>query len=255
MSSWISFSELKNWDKCPFYHNLVNIQKIKIFKGNEYTAFGNAMHNTCEEMLLKEHIEGEEVFIQKYQEALKQLVADNYKFDKKLAVDMKDQGLELVPHIKSELKKYFGEYSVICTEEKLFEDTEIDGYKFKGYVDLVLKTKDDKYHIIDWKTCSWGWGSRRKADKMTTYQLTYYKHYFAKKYDLNLDNVETHFALLKRTAKKNKVELFKVASGKKKIQNALNFLKKALYNINNKNHIKNKMSCNYCEFYKTVHCP
>jgi len=259
MSSWVSFSELKNWDKCPFYHNLVNIQKIKIFKGNEYTAFGNAMHNTCEEILLKEQVNGKDIFIEKYQEELKKLASDKYEFNKQLAVDMKEQGLELVPHIKEALDKYFGEYEVICTEEKLFEDTEIDGYKFKGYVDLVLKTKDDVYHIIDWKTCSWGWAAHRKSDKMTTYQLTYYKYYFAKRYNLNLEDVETHFALLKRTAKSNKVELFKVASGKKKIQNALNFLRKALYNIINEKYIKNKLSCHgpygACEFYKTKHCP
>jgi len=119
----------------------------------------------------------------------------------------------------------------------------------------VLKTKDGKYHVIDWKTCSWGWDARRKNDKMTTYQLTYYKYYFSKKHNVELDNIETHFALLKRTAKKNKVELFKVASGNKKIKNALKFLEKALYNISNKNFIKNRLSCRYCEFYKTKHCP
>mgnify|MGYP006966911398 CR=1 FL=1 len=48
----ISFSEFKNWIQCPFYHKLVNIDKIKLFKGNEYTAFGTAIHDTCERMLL-----------------------------------------------------------------------------------------------------------------------------------------------------------------------------------------------------------
>ena len=57
----ISFSELKNWDKCPFYHKLVNLEKIKLFQGNEYTAFGNAIHNTCEEILLKEDINSEDL--------------------------------------------------------------------------------------------------------------------------------------------------------------------------------------------------
>ena len=90
---------------------------------------------------------------------------------------------------------------------------------------------------------------------MVTYQLTLYKHFFAKKYDLDPANIETHFALLKRTAKKNNVEFFRVTSGKKKTENALNFLQKALYNISNKNYLKNRLSCNRCEFYKTEHCP
>ena len=61
------------------------------------------------------------------------------------------------------------------------------------------------------------------------------KYFFAKKYNVELDKIETHFALLKRTAQKDKVEIFKVSSGKRKIENALNLLNKALYNINNKN--------------------
>jgi hypothetical protein len=251
----ISFSELKNWDKCPFYHKLVNLEKIKLFQGNEYTAFGNAIHSVCEESLLREKLNASDFFIKEYRNALKKLVDINYEFDKKLAVDMKQQGLELIPHIKPALKDYFDDYEIVATEEKLFEDTEVEGYKFKGYVDLILKTKNGKYHVIDWKTCSWGWNFWKRSEKMTTYQLTYYKHFFAKKYNIKLDNIETHFALLKRTAKKDKVEIFKVSSGEKKVKNALNFLNKALYNINNKNFVKNKISCRNCEFNKTKHCP
>ena len=52
----ISFSELKNWDTCPFYHKLVNLDKIRSFEGNAYTAFGNAMHTVCENKLLNESL-------------------------------------------------------------------------------------------------------------------------------------------------------------------------------------------------------
>jgi hypothetical protein len=46
----ISYSELKNWDFCPFYHKLTYVDKIKIFEGNVYTAFGTALHETCEKL-------------------------------------------------------------------------------------------------------------------------------------------------------------------------------------------------------------
>ena len=132
---------------------------------------------------------------------------------------------------------------------------DVEGYKFKGFVDLVIKTPDDKYHIIDWKTCSWGWDSRKRSDPMVTYQLTLYKHYFAKKHNIDPKNIETHFALLKRTAKKNNVEMFRVTSGPRKTENALNLLLKAVYNISKKRFIKNRLACKGCEFYKTEHCP
>tara|TARA_Y100000310_G_C20650866_1_gene799340 strand:- start:902 stop:1666 length:765 start_codon:yes stop_codon:yes gene_type:complete len=251
----VSYSEIKNWSICPFYHKLTYIDKIKIFKGNEHTAFGNAVHDTCESMLLKENLQAEEYFLDQYKKVLKKLAEDKYDFDKKLVLDMREQGLKLLPKIKPALDEYFGKYKVFSTEEKLFEDISYKDYKFKGYIDLVLKTKDGKYHVIDWKTCSWGWGYRKKNDIMVTYQLTYYKHFFAKKHNIDPKNIETHFALLKRTAKKDNVEFFKVTSGKKKTENALNFLEKALYNINNKSYVKNRLSCNRCEFKNTKHCP
>jgi pantothenate kinase len=77
---------------------------------------------------------------------------------------------------------------------------------------------------------------------------------------MNIDpkDVETHFALLKRTAKKNRVEFFRVTSGPRKTENALKLLNTALYNIQNKRYIKNKLSCTGgygCKFYNTEHCP
>ena len=134
--------------------------------------------------------------------------------------------------------------------------SELEGtnYNFKGYIDLVLKTNDGKIHIIDWKTCSWGWDARKKADKMIVYHLVYYKHYYAQKHNVDPENIEVHFGLLKRTAKKNHVELFKTTSGKKRTENAIKFLVHALYNVNNKNYVKNRTACGNCEFYKTKHC-
>jgi len=251
----VSYSELKNWHTCPFYHKLTYIDKVRLFKGNEHTAFGNAVHDTCENMLLNKNLKADEYFLEQYKKVIQKLSADDYEFNKKLVLEMKEQGLMLLPQIKPALDEYFGKYKVFATEEKLFEDIEHEEYKFKGFVDLVLTTEDGKCHVIDWKTCSWGWDYKKKNDKMVTYQLTLYKHFFAKKYDLDPADIETHFALLKRTAKKNNVEFFRVTSGEKKTENALNFLQKALYNINRKNYLKNRLSCNRCEFYKTKHCP
>jgi len=66
--------------------------------------------------------------------------------------------------------------------------------------------------------------------------------------------VETHFGLLKRTAKKNNTEIFRVTSGKIKMKNALTFLDKAVKNIKRNMTIKNRLSCKGCAFYKTEHC-
>jgi len=252
----ISFSELKNWAKCPFYHKLVNIEKIKGFQGSEHTAFGTAVHEVYEKMVLGEISSGDEkrLFEQTFVNEIEKLICDGVELDQSLVSDMETQGKNLSVEGIPALGKCFGDYEVFSAEEKLYEKIDEVDYFFKGYIDLVLKTTDGKYHVIDWKTTSWGWDSRRRSDPMVTYQLTLYKHYFAKKHNISPGDIETHFALAKRTAKKDNIEIFRVSSGARKTQNALKLLNKAIYNIQKGRHFKNRLSCNGCEFYKSKNC-
>ena len=48
----ISFSEMKTWAECPYKHKLIYIDRIRKFMGNEFTAFGKALHNLCEHALI-----------------------------------------------------------------------------------------------------------------------------------------------------------------------------------------------------------
>ena len=265
--SHVSFSELKEWTTCPWKHKLNYIDKIKQFKGNEYTAFGTALHTICEKLVQLDVSKSESnydpkedfqiEFLQNLQK-IKNLVPD-IEFNKKLITSMRSQAEHIIQYILPALKSYFGKFKLVEVEEKLYEHIEDQNQKYKGFIDLVIYTpKDKKYHIIDWKTCSWGWDNRKRTEKMITYQLTYYKHFWCKKHNKDYGDVLTHFALLKRTAKKNNVEIFKVSNGTKKIENALKLLNKALYNINKKNHLKNRLSCHgrygMCEYYKSEYC-
>jgi hypothetical protein len=252
--SHISYSELKDWSFCAFYHKLTRIDGIDGFTGNEYTAFGSAIHSVCEKKLLNEEIE-EDFFVKELKKNIAELEDD---VDNKLVHQMMKQGGNIIPEIDDALSEYFEEFEVLAVEMPLYEPIEGEDKLFKGYIDAVVATPDGKVHIFDWKTCSWGWDSRKKSDKMVTYQLTLYKHFFCQKMDINPKDVETHFALLKRTAKKNNVEFFRVTSGPKKTENALKLLNTALYNIKNQRYIKNRLSCTGgygCKFYKTEHCP
>jgi len=258
----VSYSEMKIWKECPWKHKLTYFDKIKSFEGNEYTAFGTAIHSTYEKVLLKETIDEKEHFQNKFLEELK-LLPEGVKnnLNKELIEKLRKQGDILAPLSMDALKDHFGDFEVVSVEEELYEPIKAslkEEYNFKGFIDLVLKTKDGRYHVIDWKTCSWGWDSRKKTDKMITYQLTFYKYYFALKHDIDPKNIETYFGLVKRTAKNNNIELFKATSGPKKTQNAINFLNKVLYNINKSIFIKNRLSCHgrygTCEFYKTKYC-
>jgi len=250
----ISYSELKNWDFCPFYHKLVHIDGLKAFKGNEYTAFGNAIHDVCEKKLLKEEFDAPATFTKKFQAALKRLEKDKVEFNLERAMEMVPQGIALLPEIEPALDEYFTEYEIISSEEKLMVPIN-DKIDFKGFIDAVVKTPDGKYHIVDWKTTSWGWDSRRRTMPIVTYQLTLYKYFFCQKHNIDPKNVETHFALLKRTANKDKVEFFRVSSGLKKTENALKLLHMALYNIEKERYLKKRSNCHKCVFNMTKECP
>ena len=256
MKDYISYSELKIWAECPFKHKLVYIDKKKGFQGNEYTAFGSSIHALCENAVqgLLDSPDYDDFFDESFDRELEQLAETR----EDLVEQMRSQAKTITPQIMPALEKYFEEYKVFSVEEKLFQkinDFSLDKYKFKGYIDLVVKTPDGKYHVIDWKTCSWGWDRDKRNSKLVTYQLTLYKKFFCEKHNIDPKMVETHFALLKRTAKKDNVEIFRVTSGPRKTTNATELLRKALKSIENKMYIKNRLSCKGCEFRKTQLCP
>ena len=253
----ISYSELKIWAECSHKHKLVYLDKIKKFQGNEYTAFGTALHYVCENVVVDHSAvaRAKLIFQKKFLEELTE-ISKTHDLNKKLVNDMRKQGDDIVEFVLPALTEYFGNYEVVSVEEAIYEPItsfETD-YKFKGFIDLIVKTPDGKHHVIDWKTCSWGWNAQKRSDRLVTYQLTLYKNFYALKYNIDVKDVETHFALLKRTSKKDKVEIFRVTSGERKTKSALELLEQAISNIDSGVDIKNRMSCKYCEFYRTEHC-
>ena len=259
MKDYISYSELRIWAECPFKHKLVYIDKKKGFTGNEFTAFGSSIHSLCENAIqdLLDESEYDDFFDASFDGELERLDSD-YEQRTELIEQMRGQAKVLIPQIMPEVRKVFPDFEVFSVEEKLFEkinDFSLDKFTFKGYIDLVIKTPDGKYHVIDWKTCSWGWDREKRNSKLITYQLTLYKKFFCQKHNIEPKMVETHFALLKRTAKKDNVEIFRVTSGPRKTSNATDLLRKALKSIENKMYIKNRLSCKGCEFKNSDLCP
>lgn len=273
----ISYSEWKNWYICPQYHKLTYIDKITQFDGNIHTAFGKAIHTVCEYTLSKP---------EDYRSSgkIKSLVKEQFLAElKALPQDMQaeakknfnlkewlEKGIEIIPDLYTCLAEKFGklgeDWEVLKAEEQLYEPitefTDVDK-KFKGFIDLVIMSKKDKkVHLIDWKTCSWGWQPQKKNDKILSYQLVFYKHFWSKKYDVDPKDIECHFVLLKRTAKAGKkAEFVRVTAAKKRTTDALALLTKALSNIEKKNYTKNRSACvsckdrfGTCEFYKSKHC-
>tara|TARA_B100001057_G_scaffold479062_1_gene550231 strand:- start:2113 stop:2898 length:786 start_codon:yes stop_codon:yes gene_type:complete len=253
----ISYSELKNWKECSYRHKLIHIDKIPYFEGNEFTAFGTAIHEVCEKIIPTNSKDSVSIFEKSFLQELKKLKEEGKILNSSLVSDMRKQAIPICNQVLPEVKKHFGKFEVISVEEQILEPIDefrSHGRNFKGFIDMVIQTPDNKYHIIDWKTCSWGWSRDKKSDPMVNYQLTYYKNYFSKKHNILPKQIETYFVLLKRTAKSQNVEILRVTSGPKKTENSLKLLENAVINIEKGFYIKNRLNCKYCKFYKTEYC-
>lgn len=258
---YVSFSGIKDWQTCPTYYKITRIDKAYKFQGNIHTAFGTAMHWVLEHMILDREsmnrsrliAESKRMFQSAFSRELKKL--KSHPPEKEIE-KMRSESDPIIDQVLLAVETNFGkDFELISTEEQidiLIDEYKLSDYDFRGIVDLTIRTKDGKYHVIDWKTCSWGWDQRKKSDPMVTYQLTYYKHFLAKKHQIDLNNIETYFILLKRIAKKDHVEIVRISSGDQKRSNALKLLENAVYNIDHGNFIKNKASCQRCPVWKTL---
>ena len=249
-----------------------------------FSCVGTALHDVCECMI------GEQYFASKFGNAF---VFDQEKYEQRFDVvfrmelrklhdaerekdpdftvdssskrkmlELREQGKNIIPEILPAIKKHLGSnLQVYGHETKLYEPMEGHEKFFMGFVDLVLIDDEGVVHIIDFKTCSWGWNAKKKSGKRTTYQPTFYKHFFSTKFGIPFDKIKCHFVLLKRTGKEDqRVEFVEVKIGKKKVSNALKLLDDALSAIKTGHHPQNWKSCHSearygpCPFIGTEHC-
>lgn len=259
MKQHISYSEIKDWKFCPYYRYLLHELKLPR-EDNIFLRFGKVIHAVCEAIAKKEVATIEEqlqYYDKTFEEELRGL-----EIEQKDLEEFREQGRKIVPAVQQELEKSFGKnYQFVAAEYELMEPISSflpdPNFKFKGFVDLILYTPDDDtYHIVDWKTCTWGWDSRKKNDAIMHYQLVLYKCFYAEKNKISLDKIKLHFILLKRTAKNSEsaAELVSITSKEKKMSNAKGLLNEALYNIYNGKHIKYRTRCSKCKFNNTEHC-
>ena len=131
------------------------------------------------------------------------------------------------------------DYEIVGSQDEILRnlDVEILSVKFSK----VGQKTFDAYPNLKWIVCRSHGYDNVNVD-------------LAKKYNIDLNNIETYFILLKRTAKKNRVELLRVTNGQKRLDNSKKLLTNALSNIKKGFNIKNRLSCKYCEFKNTEHC-
>lgn len=275
----VSFSAINQYDFCPFSYKLKYQDKIQKFKGNEYTSFGKSLHKVLEHLVVDKPFvsleDTNEFFLNAFLKEIRKLPdseknslleiiskeADPNTKKYKVVSEMIEKGGKLCLEGYTDLFKKFPSFSVVSAEKK--EEIEVSvnnipNWFWKQYIDVVLETSKNEetfHNIIDWKSCSWGWNSRKKSDKMVVYQLALYKHFYSVLNNIPVKNIKTFFGLLKRTAKKEYIEIFEVSTGPQRIKNALTKVEHFINNVEKNVFPKKRLKCEWCDFNKTEYCP
>lgn len=244
----ISFSEALTFYKCPFKH-WEQYREKRPQEDTIYTVYGKAVGEALERYRKydKKHswiTMGKKIF---------NFIIDNGYGE---YVSEKDQdwrfwvagSLRIFKDTLEFLDENYPGWELVDFEFPLYEPIDGTEKKFKGFIDLIFK-HDGKIYLWDFKTCGWGWTPEQKSDTQKLYQVILYKHFYCQKMGINPDEVSTAYLLLKRKPAKSApsaVELFETTSGKKKVENAVEWLKEQADGIGRGVRVKNKTKCAFC---------
>jgi hypothetical protein len=264
-SSWQLFR-----NGCQWRWKLDYIDGIRKKSQSVHLAFGTAIHSAIEKYKNKSNPvsldESGAYFLSAFDKICEDEKDALGKFDKEF---FRNAGLEIICDLES--CKEFVDGFPMYNEFELFEDILIPdvSVKFKGFIDIVLKTKDKRGNTIlfvsDFKTCSWGWNAEKKQDKDLHSQLFLYKHFLCKKFDVDPNLVRTSFILLKKkpSSGSSRIEWFPISAGPVSVQRALDNLCSDISKIklccdNNNFEKDRKLCCNKfgdtCPYFKTEYC-
>ena len=122
---------------------------------------------------------------------------------------------------------------------------------------------------MDIKTSTKGWNKWMKKDENKTQQLLLYKQFYAKQYDVPIENIEVEYFIVKRKLweeamfPQKRVQKFSPASGTvsmNKVAKRLNTFLDLAFNDEGERISENiiptpsKKACKWCEFRGTQYC-
>ena len=278
----VSFSQYSMWFKCPHSWYLNYAKGMRKTEFNLSLFFGTAMHyaiQTYIEALYTKGVAeaGELNVFQLFKDKLHQELEkekDKYVPTEEELAEFIDDGANIVRAMlnTAHRMKYFPskKYEFIGVEVPL--DMEIlHNVNFIAFIDLVLKDKDTgKYKIYDFKTAAVGWNSYMKEDEAKYSQVLLYKAFYSKKFNVNLNDIEVEFFILKRKLYENvsfpqsRIQTFSPTNTQSAISDALggfiNFVQECFtpegaYNMDIKYPKipgKAKKNCKYCAHHKST---
>ena len=263
----ISFSELRTWSECSYRHKLKFIDKVGEDIPGVHMDFGTAIHEACESYL-KTRVMDKKIFLNK----LKKLWIEHEPKDPKHGtkdasytpeafLSFGKEGIAILNDVPAWLEEQFPGWEYVDAEHALYEGLDLEGHPhaFKGYIDAIIRVPGHKGKylawLLDWKTTSWGWTAFKRSDELVRAQLVLYKNFWSIKTGTDPKDVRCGFVLLKRSAKPGKhCELVTTSVGEVTTGKSLTIINNMVSSVKRGIAIKNRNSCQFCEFYATPRC-
>jgi hypothetical protein len=256
----ISFSEFSLFNQCGHRHLLEKRLGLLQQPPSIHLYFGNAIHSTIE-LSLKDNLSIEKR-IEYFKATFSKDMMDNmretndYKFSLHHFLNQGEQILKFL-----DLNKILDEYDLVSVEEALYENI-FSKYFFKGFIDLVLQNKITKrYNILDWKTSGEDWDvDKKKKDEIFLCQMRFYKFFWSRKNNIDLDNVDCSYVVLNRLRKKKdpnsypgNIQTVEINSSRDEIKHSLEKLAKSIKMIHIEKYfpkikftLGDRMGCMFC---------
>ena len=229
------------WDKCPYTWKANYVDKAETFKGNIYTLFGSAIHETIQaylvcyyERTIKEAdaLPLQDILIYRMKELYKEAkkrYGDGFEVTKEEMAEFTQDGFNIIDEFLKRKSRHFKkkDTELVGIEMNLNYELPKD-MRFVGYMDVVLHDKKTgRMRIIDIKSSTMGWNKYMKADKNKTNQLLLYKHFMAKQLEISEDKIDVEYLILKRRLYENmmypqkRIQAFSPASGKPSVNRVM----------------------------------
>jgi hypothetical protein len=272
----VSYSQYSMWASCPHKWYLKYVENKEPYQASIYTVFGTAFHETLQQYLEVMYNESgaaadrmnlEEIFTERFRETYsKEYKSAGTHFSN--ASEMReffDDGVAILDWIQKRRNKLFTirKVKLLGIELPLILKLANNIY-YKAFIDFALYDEDlKKVYIYDIKTSTRGWSDREKKDDAKLAQILLYKQYFSQQYQIEVDNIEVEYFIVKRKIYEQseypipRVQSFKPASGKSKRKQAVDNFQAFIEDCFDesgkpiiKSYLKNvgESSCKWCPF-------
>lgn len=202
----ISFSELSQYRECGHKHLIEKFLKLTEPTTSIHLIFGNSIHSAIE-LGVRDRL-NLEARIAHFTTMFTKEMMDNMMGTKDYAdlSDFTKQGENILRLLSTE--KILEKYDLIGVEMPLYEKL-FENFHFKGFIDLILKhKKTGRILIIDWKTSGEQWDvQKKKKDKVFMAQMRLYKYFYARKFNVSMDEIDCKYIVLNRLKLKKCPEL------------------------------------------------